>query len=44
MASNATNAKRSIDGPEDSDDVALFNAVRDFGKGFARSKMGLRPV
>lgn len=42
LASNASNVKRSVDGLEDSDDVALFNAVREFGKGFARSKMGLR--
>jgi hypothetical protein len=41
LASNAANVKRSVDGREDSDDVALLNAVREFGKGFARSKMSL---
>jgi hypothetical protein len=34
-----------VAGPEDSAaDAALFNAVRDFGKGFARSKMGLPAI
>jgi hypothetical protein len=42
LASNATNAKRSAGGPEQDDDVKLFNAVREFGKGFARSKMDMR--
>lgn len=44
LASNTTSAKRSADGTEQDDDVKLFNAVRDFGKGFARSKMGLRTL
>ena len=39
LASNATSVKRSADETEDDDDVELFNAVREFGKGFARSKM-----
>ena len=44
MESNGTNVKRSVDESEQDDDLRLFNAVREFGKGFARSKMGLRPV
>ena len=44
LASNASNVKRSADDPKGSDDLALLNAVREFGKGFARSKMGLRAV
>lgn len=31
--------KRSA-GSEESDDLALFDAVKEFGKGFARSKTG----
>jgi len=42
LASNALNVERSAEGPEQDDDVELFNAVREFGKAFARSKMGLR--
>lgn len=42
MASNSTNVKRSVDGEEHDDDEKLFNAVRKFGKVFARSKMGMR--
>ena len=42
LASNATNVERSVDELQERDHVALFNAVRDFGKEFARSKMGLR--
>lgn len=42
MENNATKAKRVAGGPEQDDDVKLFNAVREFGKGFARSKMGIR--
>jgi hypothetical protein len=42
LENNATKAKRVAGGPEQDDDVKLFNAVREFGKGFARSKMGIR--
>ena len=42
LVGNTTNAKRSANGIEQDDDVELFNAVREFGKGFARSKMGVR--
>lgn len=42
LANNASSVKRSAEGPEQDDDAELFNAVREFGKGFARSKMGLR--
>lgn len=44
LVSNASNVKRSVDGSVDSDDVALFDAVREAGKGFARSKLGMRAV
>lgn len=44
LVSNAPNVKRSVNELEGRDDVALFNAVRELGKGFARSKMGLRAV
>lgn len=42
LASNTANVKRSVDGEEQDDDEKLFNAVREFGKVFARSKMGMR--
>lgn len=42
LANNASSVKRSAEGPEHDDDEELFNAVKEFGKGFARSKMGLR--
>ena len=41
LESNASNVKRSVDGPDLDEDVRLFNAVREFGKGFSRSKMVL---
>jgi hypothetical protein len=37
-------SKRSVAGLEDSADTTLFNAVKEFEKGFARSKTGLRAI